>query len=123
MHCTNCGQQIPDTASICPNCGRQVQRFAPPPPSTAAPATPSGAAPVQNYLIPAILVTFCCCMPAGIVAIVYAAQVNGKLATGDMAGALDYAKKAKMWSMIGAGAGLIFSAIYLAMMGLGMVNA
>jgi hypothetical protein len=62
-------------------------------------------------------------MPAGIVAIVYAAQVNGKLAVGDMAGALDYAKKAKMWSMIGAGAGLIFSAIYLAMMGLGMINA
>ena len=123
MHCTNCGQQIPDTASICPNCGRAVQKFPPPPPAGPAASTPAGAAPVQTYLIPAILVTFCCCMPAGIVAIIFAAQVNGKLAAGDMAGALDYAKKAKMWCLIGAGAGLIFSAIYLAMMGLGMINA
>ncbi|HVS30162.1 MAG TPA: CD225/dispanin family protein [Thermoanaerobaculia bacterium] len=78
---------------------------------------------MQNYLVPAILVTFCCCMPAGIVGIVYAAQVNGKLAAGDMAGALDYARKAKMWSWIGAGVGLVFSALYLALMGLGMIDA
>ena len=57
MHCTNCGQQIPDTASICPNCGRPVQRFAAQSPAGAAPATPAGAAPVQNYLVPAILAT------------------------------------------------------------------
>jgi hypothetical protein len=40
---------------------------------------------IQNYLVTAILVTLCCCVQAGIVAIVYAAQVNSKLAAGDIA--------------------------------------
>ncbi|MDQ3389279.1 MAG: CD225/dispanin family protein, partial [Gemmatimonadota bacterium] len=30
---------------------------------------------VPNYLIPSILATLCCCLPAGIVSIIYAAQV------------------------------------------------
>jgi len=37
---------------------------------------------VPNYLVQAILCTICCCLPFGIVAIVYAAQVNGKVAGG-----------------------------------------
>ena len=42
---------------------------------------------VPNNLVWAILSTLFCCLPAGIVSIVYAAQVNGKLAAGDIAGA------------------------------------
>jgi Interferon-induced transmembrane protein. len=37
---------------------------------------------IQNYLVQSILVTLCCCMPAGIVAIIYAAQVNVSLYDG-----------------------------------------
>ena len=48
------------------------QQWTPPPPPTAAPAT------VPNYLIPAILSVFCC-WPLAIVAIIFAAQVNGKV--------------------------------------------
>ena len=39
---------------------------------------------VPNNLVWAILSTLFCCLPAGIVSIVYAAQVNGKLAAGDI---------------------------------------
>ena len=54
-------------------------------------------APVPNYLVPAILATIFCCMPMGIVSIVYAAQVNSKLMAGDYAGAVDSSNKAKLW--------------------------
>ena len=52
---------------------------------------------VSNYLVQAILVTIFCCLPFGIVAIVFAAQVNGKLAAGDYAGAVQTSNQAKMW--------------------------
>ena len=100
MHCTNCGQVLPAGATQCPNCGRPVRQFA-------APAS------IPNYLVQSILVTMCCCLPFGIVAIVYAAQVNGKLAAGDIAGAQDASRKAKMWSWVSFGIGLLLVAVYL----------
>ncbi|HEX3998914.1 MAG TPA: CD225/dispanin family protein [Pirellulales bacterium] len=51
---------------------------------------------LPNYLVPAILSTICCCLPFGIVAIVYAAKVNGKLAAGDYEGARRSSDSAKM---------------------------
>ena len=74
------------------------QEWTPPP---ATDATTS----VSNYLIPAII-SLICCMPLGIVAVIFAAQVNGKVQAGDIAGATDSAKKAKMFSFIGIGLGL-----------------
>ena len=46
----------------------------------------------------AILVPIFCCLPFGIVSIVFAAQVNSKLGAGDYAGALETSRKAKMWA-------------------------
>ena len=60
---------------------------------------------VPNNLVWAILTTLFCCLPAGIVSIVYAARVNGKLAAGDIAGARDSAAKAKKWAIWSAIAG------------------
>ena len=42
---------------------------------------------VPNHLVWAILSTLFCCLPLGIVSIVYASQVDGKRAAGDIAGA------------------------------------
>lgn len=50
--------------------------------------------------------TVFCCLPFGIPAVVFAAQVNGKIASGDVAGALDYSRKAKLWCWLGVGLGL-----------------
>ena len=52
-------------------------------------------------------------MSAGIVSIVYAAQVNGKLAAGDIAGAQDSAAKAKKWAIYAAGAGIVVTILYI----------
>jgi hypothetical protein len=108
MFCTNCGNRLPPGATACPSCGARVIVPAP------MPAPPA----INNYLVPAILVTLCCCVPCGIVAIVFAAQVNSKLAAGDIEGAMLSAKNAKMWTWIGFGAGALVGIIYVSFMGL-----
>jgi hypothetical protein len=85
------------------------------------PPAGGGTTTVPNYLIPAILSIFCC-WPLGIVAIIFAAQVNGKVASGDLAGAADASKKAKMFSFIAIGIGVVVGVIYLLLtiLGIGM---
>ena len=92
------------------------QEWTPPPSSGAPPAN------VPNYLIPAIISLFCC-LPLGIVGVIFAAQVNGKVAAGDTAGAMDAAKKAKMFSFIAIGLGLlgiVCYVLFVVIMGVGM---
>jgi interferon-induced transmembrane protein len=72
------------------------------PPPAEAPPTQS----VPNYLIPAIL-SAVCCFPLGIISILFAAQVNGKVAAGDIPGAMDASKKAKLFSIIFLGLGIL----------------
>ena len=67
----------------------------------------------DNNLVGAILSTLCCCLPFGIVSIVYAAQVNSKYAAGDYAGAADSAAKSKTWMWWGVGIGLVLNIIVL----------
>ena len=66
---------------------------------------------LPTYLTQSILVTLFCCVPFGIVAIVYAAQVNSKLQAGDFAGAADASAKAKMWCCWSVGIGIVVIAI------------
>ena len=85
---------------------------------TPPPAT-GGTTTVPNYLVPAIISIFCC-WPLGIVAIIFAAQVNGKVAAGDLAGAADASKKAKLFSFIAIGIGVVVGLIYLLLTILGI---
>jgi len=55
---------------------------------------------VNSYLIPAILTTLFCCLPFGVVGIIYASQVSGKVAAGDLKGAKAAANSAKTWSIV-----------------------
>ena len=68
---------------------------------------------VPNHLVWAILTTLFCCLPLGIVSIVYASQVDGKRAAGDIAGAREASGKAKFWAMLSAGLALIPITLYL----------
>jgi hypothetical protein len=72
------------------------------PPSSAGSTTE-----IPNYLIPAILATIFCCIPVGVVSIIFATQVNSKIAAGDTAGALEASRKARMFMFITIGAGLL----------------
>lgn len=62
---------------------------------------------VPNHLVKAILATCFCCPPFGVVAIVLAAQVNGKLETGDYAGATSASQQANMYGNISIGLGIL----------------
>jgi len=61
------------------------------------------------------------------VAIIFAAQVNGKIAAGDIQGAMDSSKKAKMFSFIAIGLGVALWLCYIVLMvlgfGLGAIGA
>lgn len=116
MFCTTCGNQLPHGASICPNCGVAAGFPA------SSPGTATAVATMKNYLIPAVLVTLCCCMPFGVVAIVFAAQVNTKLAAGDVAGAEASAKNAKLWCWIGFGCGVLVAIGYGILSGAAFLN-
>jgi len=80
---------------------------------------PSGSgASVPNYLIPAIISIFCC-LPLGVAATIFAAQVNGKVAAGDIQGATESAKKAKLFAYISIGLGVACWGLYILLMILG----
>lgn len=74
---------------------------------------------MPTYLAPAILTTLFCCLPFGIVSIVYAAQVNGKLAAGDRSGALQSSQNAKTWAWIAFGTGLVLIVGYFLLVVMG----
>ncbi|HUP59269.1 MAG TPA: CD225/dispanin family protein [Thermoanaerobaculia bacterium] len=132
MTCPNCGTSNLDNATICANCGRPLtaaavpppppqQTYTPPPPSFGAP--PPLAPPPSNYLVQSILVTLCCCLPLGVVAIIFAAQVNTKFAAGDLAGAQEASRQAKMWCWIAFGLGLVAWLILCVIWGAAIVQA
>lgn len=80
------------------------------------PGQPTNEQPPQNgtvYLIFSILATILCCLPLGIPAIVYAAQIDGKLRAGDIIGATQSAKLAKIWTIVAAASGLLFIILYV----------
>jgi hypothetical protein len=122
MFCTQCGANNADSAAVCVQCGRTLQPATPSVPlQTTAVVLPPGTT-VQNYLVFAILATVFCCLPAGIPAIIYAAQVNGKLQAGDLAGAQVASNNAKMWCLISLGLGLGIVALYAIMIMLGILS-
>jgi ABC-type Fe3+ transport system permease subunit len=68
--------------------------------------------PPPNYLVWAILTTILCCLPFGIVSIVYAAQVNSKWTAGDYEGAKQSSKNAKIWAWVSFGVALAGALIW-----------
>jgi Interferon-induced transmembrane protein len=78
------------------------------------PTTPPPFGKPENYLIFAVLVTCCCCLPFGVPAIVYAAQVDSKWHIGDYHGAQFSSGEAKKWCWMAFGAGLIIQVLPLA---------
>lgn len=79
------------------------QPYTPPPSST--PAT------VSNNLVLAIVATvlsLVCCLPHGLVSLIFALQVNKKVAAGDIDGATNSARQAKLFAWIS----IIVAAVY-----------
>ncbi len=67
----------------------------------------------ENYLVWAILCTVLCCLPLGIVSIVYSTKVSGLWAQGRYAEAQEAANNAKKWAIIGAIVGAVAAVIFV----------
>jgi hypothetical protein len=99
--CPHCAEEIQDEAKFCKHCNKSLVQES------------TDATQIPNNLVWAILVTIFCCLPFGVVAIVYAAQVNGLIATGNLVAAKKASNDAKTWIWISFGIGAAFAAIYL----------
>lgn len=66
----------------------------------------------QNYLVFAILTTILCCLPTGIVSIVYAAKVNTLFADGKYDEANAASRNAKTWAIVSLVLGLVGIILY-----------
>lgn len=75
---------------------REILGNAPAPPAPPSPRCPS------TYLVPAILLTLCCCNPLAIVAIVYALQVQPAYSRGHYEQAVDASDTARRWCIVAA---------------------
>jgi len=89
----------------------------PPPPPGPPPAygAPQGGAPAQqpdSNLVWGILCAVLCCLPLGIVSIVYASKVSGLWAQGRYPEAQVASDTAKKWAIWGAVAGVVVGIIY-----------
>lgn len=107
----------PDTLVVQPSASAPGNPFvsAAAPSAPVAAVTPVAAAVVappkpETHLVWAILSTLLCCLPLGVVAIIFAAQVDGKYAQGDYAGAAASSRKAKLFSIWSCVLGLVYIA-------------
>lgn len=116
MFCSKCGAPNDDNNYKCTHCQSLLLRHSaptssPPPAQQLAPQQSvvihtSAQGEIQNYLTQSILCTVLCCFPFGIPALIYSAQVNQKLAAGDIAGAKQASDSAKLWCWLAFGFGI-----------------
>lgn len=92
--------------------GYQQYQYAFQQPGSFQPGMQGGYKPDSN-LVWAILTTIFCCLPFGIVSIVYAAKVDSLWAQGNYQGAQDASNKAKTWAMWAAISSIIVWVLYI----------
>ena len=108
MCCTGCGNKNDIGAKFCKSCGKPIAESMPSARRLEGEPTEAIGLPphIPNYLVQAILVTIFCYLPFGIVSIVYAAQVYGKLQAEDIVGARQASTNARSWGWVSLGVGL-----------------
>lgn len=112
MFCKNCGTQVPEGTRFCPSCGCSLtedsvaDRGASPRPTVQKPGRPT------TYLALSIIITILCCLPFGIVGIVYASKTDSCYSKGFIDDAWTNSRKARNWCIAGLVAGLIWWIVY-----------
>lgn len=66
-----------------------------------------------TYLAWSIIVTILCCIPCGIVAIYFSAQVSSRYESGDIKGALQASDRAQLWIILSFVLGLITTPFFM----------
>jgi hypothetical protein len=85
---------------------RNIPRNQPYQPQTPYPRQYGGPV-VQAPFVKAIIATACCCLPLGVVSLVYASQVSGHMTRGDYLSAQQAAKNADTWANVSIAIGVV----------------
>ncbi len=88
-------------------------------PTAISPAPHSGEK-IPTYLWQSIVAIICCCLPAGVVSLVYAIKVDPAIQAGNISAAKEASKNAKMWFWISFGVGIVVQSVFF---GLGVIGA
>lgn len=82
----------------------KVEDVKPQPLQETAPAEPCP----PNYLVWTVLVTVMCCVPLGVISLIYSSQVKTKYNAGDIEGAKKASSKTELWLILAFVLGLIY---------------
>ena len=69
------------------------------------------------YLVLSIISTVCCCLPFGVVAIVFAAKINSSVSAGDYEAAEKAARTAKIWIIVAVAVGIVWNIFQMVAIG------
>lgn len=74
------------------------------------------------YLILSIISTLCCCLPFGVVGIVFSTKINSAMLAGNLEEAQNNAKMARIWIIVSFAIGLLTWLIYMVLIVTGAVS-
>lgn len=74
------------------------------------------------YLVLSIISTLCCCLPFGVVGIVFSAKINSSMTAGNLEEAQNNAKMAKIWIIVSFAIGILTWLIYMILIVTGAVS-
>ena len=74
------------------------------------------------YLVLSIISTLCCCLPFGVVGIVFSAKINSAMLAGNLEEAQNNAKMARIWIIVSFAIGLLTWLIYMVLIVTGAVS-
>lgn len=102
-YCPHCGRPNPINATFCSSCGKPLNPQSQPmqPPQSSMASCP------PTYLVWSILTTVLCCLPAGVVSIVYANKVEKLWHMGQYQESREASEKAKTWAIVSAVASVV----------------
>lgn len=122
MFCRSCGTENAEGSTTCTACGAVLTN------PFSSTATPTMASKIDdgkpnNYLVWAVISNVCCCPIFGVVAVIYAAQVDARWNAGDRVGAVAASKNAFKWTAIALGLGILINFLAFGLQILGVVVA
>lgn len=108
MNCPRCGKENLGNANYCEVCGEKLDdNVTQAQNNSSLQAKPQ----IKDYMVFSILTTIFCCIPFGIIAIVYSSKVSKLIAAGDFEGASNASRNSKIWNIAALVSGIVLGII------------